>query len=617
MPSFLQILVSMVTIWTICYGENTLERDRCFTQPGDILLGMIMGSTQPCTNGGKSVKRDMMENTEAFRHIVDQTNQEETLLPNITLGFVALDMCKDDLSAGKHFIPRYDKVSGWNVPLNCSDGVPYFDVAGVLDTSSGRDSIMLSTMLSVFDIPLFSAFPTSDELSSISNQSEAILEILAHFNWTHFALLYSVDKYGRNGAKYIEQGAHERGFCISVSEIIYEDYGQEDLKGIVDKLDADGKVRAVVIFGHGHILTAVKQSLHGRFVWVGSDGLSCGGYGKVEDEALYISFPDGGDEEFDRYMSTRTAYQTQNIYFKDYIRNEYNCTWDGQTCNDNGCLRSCHEFENDALGDIDPVIYKTLDTTRAMVHGLHNLISTKCPGAFQNVSLLDGCIKGPDYRSAVLDVSFNGTSVFDVGRFDKYTIKQYLADQNRGFQVGTWSLSKQELEINRNVIKWTAFNHQVPESVCSAPTYLLWSHPISIVLVTLTCVSLTLTIAVSAALIHCRDKKLVKASSRELMAIILVGVLLELLTVFPVLARPTPWSCVMVQSGFFISVSVVYAPLLVKTQRVYRIFKAGLQGQTTRLVSTRLMALCAGSLIILQVSGNILSRFEFIIFTMN
>ena len=683
--ALIQILVSVVSVWTVCHGEDTLPRipPRCFTQPGDILLGMIKGSTYTCFYGGIGEERDMVENVEAFKYIIDQTNQDNTVLPNITLGFVVLDLCGHNLgavSAGIHFIPSHDMVSGWDVPSNCSYNVPHFDVAAVLGPSSSHDSIMLSPLLSAVEIPVFSTLATSDELSSSvhsyfvrmspsnKHQSEAILDILTHFNWTYFALLYSDDNYGRNGAKYIEQGTLERGLCIGVSEMIYGHYDHDDLENVFNKLVEDGKIRAVVIFGYGDILTSVKKSLYGRFVWIGSDGLSYGGYGLVEDGALYISFPDGGDEDFDRYMSTRTAYETQNIYFRDYIENQYDCTWDEQSCNNNECPRFCHEFENETLGDVDPVRYKTLDTTRTMVLGLHKLISTKCSGAFQNVSLLDGCLNGPDYLSAILNVSFNGTSGLvsfnDEGEmFGQYGIKQYSAERDSGSQVGTWSLSSRSLEIIPELINWAPFKYfddspdQVPKSVCSTPcpvkhyyiqrelpccwecfqcrdneiivdnktscmqcpentwpdeeqaltceripaTYLLWGHPISVALVTLTCVLLALTIVVCGALIHGRNIKVVKASSRELMAIILVGVLLELVTVFAVLGRPTALTCIMARSGFFISVSLVYAPLLMKTQRVYRIFKAGMKGQQARFVSKRLMTACSGSLIAIQV----------------
>ena len=73
MPSLLQILVSMVNILTICYGEYTVLRDRCFTQPGDILFGMIVGDSWLCLNGSTRVDRDNVENIEAFIEWIETT----------------------------------------------------------------------------------------------------------------------------------------------------------------------------------------------------------------------------------------------------------------------------------------------------------------------------------------------------------------------------------------------------------------------------------------------------------------------------------------------------------------------------------------------------------------
>ena len=113
--------------------------------------------------------RDNVENIEAFKYIIDQTNQDKTVLPNITLGFVVIDLWGHNLgavSAGIHFIPCSDMVTGWDAPSNCSYHVPHFDVAAVLGPSSSHDSIMLSPLLSAVEIPVLSKFDTSDELSS-------------------------------------------------------------------------------------------------------------------------------------------------------------------------------------------------------------------------------------------------------------------------------------------------------------------------------------------------------------------------------------------------------------------------------------------------------------------
>ena len=69
-----------------------------------------------------------------------------------------------------------------------------------------------------------------------------------------------------------------------------------------------------------------------------------------------------------------------------------------------------------------------------------------------------------------------------------------------------------------------------------------------------------------------RNVKLVKASSRELTGIILIGIILAYLVVFSYIAKPSKVSCYCSHLGFNLAVTLIYSPLLLKTNRVYRIF---------------------------------------------
>ena len=76
-----------------------------------------------------------------------------------------------------------------------------------------------------------------------------------------------------------------------------------------------------------------------------------------------------------------------------------------------------------------------------------------------------------------------------------------------------------------------------------------------------------------------KTNKLIKASSRELSIIILLGIILEFVTVIIIVMKPTDLLCKLSTSGFNWAIVVIYAPLLAKTNRVYRIFKAGKSGK--------------------------------------
>lgn len=74
-----------------------------------------------------------------------------------------------------------------------------------------------------------------------------------------------------------------------------------------------------------------------------------------------------------------------------------------------------------------------------------------------------------------------------------------------------------------------------------------------------------------------RQQRVIRSSSRELSAVLLVGVSTAYLLVFPLLATPSSSTCYVTHVGFGMTFTLVYAPLLVKTHRIFRIFRAGKQ----------------------------------------
>lgn len=110
-----------------------------------------------------------------------------------------------------------------------------------------------------------------------------------------------------------------------------------------------------------------------------------------------------------------------------------------------------------------------------------------------------------------------------------------------------------------------------------------WSDSQSIVAVTLSIIGL-LTTTFTAFVFGCHnDTPVVKASTRELTYMILVGMALCYLTTFPLLAPPTKASCTLsrILPGF--SFSLIFAALLTKTNRIARI----LAGSKKRICTRR------------------------------
>ena len=110
------------------------------------------------------------------------------------------------------------------------------------------------------------------------------------------------------------------------------------------------------------------------------------------------------------------------------------------------------------------------------------------------------------------------------------------------------------------------------ECVEIQPTYLTWSDWWSIIIVLLTIFGIIATTAVAVVFIIHYKHKLIKASSRELTAILLTGIMLCYLLPFFFIAKPSPWTCGIRRFGVGFCFSLCYSALLVRTNRIHRIF---------------------------------------------
>ena len=98
-----------------------------------------------------------------------------------------------------------------------------------------------------------------------------------------------------------------------------------------------------------------------------------------------------------------------------------------------------------------------------------------------------------------------------------------------------------------------------------------WSDADSMAAVTLSVVGLMATVATAAVFAWHNDTPVVKASTRELTYLILVGMSLCYLTTFPLLAFPGRLSCTLSRILPGLSFSLIFAALLTKTNRIARI----------------------------------------------
>ena len=145
-------------------------------------------------------------------------------------------------------------------------------------------------------------------------------------------------------------------------------------------------------------------------------------------------------------------------------------------------------------------------------------------------------------------------------------------------------------------------NESRTECVFISPSYLMWSHGWSIVTIILALCGIVATIAVAIVFIVYRKHKLIKASSRELSAVLLTGIMLCYLLPFFFIAKPAPWICAVRRFGIGFCFSLCYSALLVKTNRIHRIFnRPSSSNQVPPLISPESQLFFTALLVAIQI----------------
>ncbi|KAM3172792.1 hypothetical protein ACTXT7_013812, partial [Hymenolepis weldensis] len=105
------------------------------------------------------------------------------------------------------------------------------------------------------------------------------------------------------------------------------------------------------------------------------------------------------------------------------------------------------------------------------------------------------------------------------------------------------------------------------------PYYTHWTDPTCLTGIILACVGGILTVLILIVFIIHRDTAVVKASTRELMWIILLATLLAHASVATILLRPSVVTCALQRSLPALAFTTIYGALVTKTNRIARILE--------------------------------------------
>lgn len=652
-------------------------------------------------------------------YAVDQINRRSDLLPNISLGIINVDGCYHDMQALEvsTFLIKddQDSLDPSDTHLNCAQTdcscqTPYstelrsYDVVGVVGPLSTREATAVSSLMSVFQIPIIGTYPTGDELSDKTRyeyflrvvapdnfQILALLGITRHFGWTYVSVVYSDGSYGENGINQfdhlLQDKAASYGICVAVVIKIPTLAGPDGFASAADTLILNSKAKVVFLFVdypsivEGLFRTLIEKNMLGTYIWLGTDTMAGWNLHDVQwmlNGGIFIDHSAYAMPDFADYLKTRNPSNSQdNVWAMKLWEYVNDCTFNSgtnQTCSSNLTLDSA------ACPTILGLSNRIHDAFTIFAQALHNYISDTCPQVFTektDVLLVRQCIQGPDllhriknmtYEGVMGTLQFNGDGDFE----ENLLVKQYYlaADGSINWnEVGVWSAAELSVQIRKSEIRWPKnltssssddITDRIPLSVCSlpcldaqykiqqpssccwicgdcreneillqnrtgcqscplyswpddltstmclpiAPVYFKWSHPVSIALLCMAAMIALCSAGSAVVFLRTRRHKLVKAISIQLSLLILLGILVVSVTIVVYVAAPdaSKWMCIVRSAGFHVGINMIYAPLLVKNVRIYRIFAAGKKSiRAPRFVSTETQLIFVACLFFTQV----------------
>ena len=145
-------------------------------------------------------------------------------------------------------------------------------------------------------------------------------------------------------------------------------------------------------------------------------------------------------------------------------------------------------------------------------------------------------------------------------------------------------------------------NEEKTSCVYVQPNFLTWSDPLAIIIIILSLLGISATTFMIIVFIVYRNKHLIKASSRELSSVLLCGIMLCYLLPFVYIAKPSPASCAIRRFGVGFCFSLCFSSLLVKTNRIHRIFnRKSLTLQAPPLINPQSQLFFTALLVAVQV----------------
>uniref|UniRef100_A0A8C9W9Q2 Olfactory receptor C family, h1 n=1 Tax=Scleropages formosus TaxID=113540 RepID=A0A8C9W9Q2_SCLFO len=587
---------------------------------------------------------------------IEEINNSNSLLPNVTLGYEIYDSCTSTVGAMR--------------------------AAMALSSST----IVIARTTGTFHIPIVTHFATCACLSNKNEfptffrtipsdyyQSRALAQLVKHFGWTWVGTVRSDNDYGNNGMSVFVEAAKDEGVCIEYSEAILRNYPKQRITKVVEviKRSTSKVILAFLPLTEMDVLLEeiLLQNVTG-LQWVASESWITARYFATPRTSTVISSVIGftitkstvpGLNDF--LVKVHPSKSPQNALLKEFWEASFACmfsqrneTTDVKLCSGKEKLAELSNEYTDFSELMSSNVYKAV---YAVAHALHELLTCKQgKGHTLNESCVDKVVK---YLHEVNFTTHTGERVyFDLNGDPtaRYELVNWQKGEDGEIKFVTIGYYDASLPAGNGKLKlaWPAETcalSQKPKSVCSESCqpgtsqavirgkpiccfscipcaageisnvtdstkcikcpleywsnedrtecilkkveFLTFGETMGKMLTAISVIGASLTAATGLIFFHFMETPIVKANNSELSFLLLFSLILCFLCSLTFIGRPSQWSCMLRHTVFGVTFAMCMSCVLAKTIVVVNAFKASVPGSNVLQCSAplqRLSVLC-------------------------
>ncbi|XP_066540567.1 extracellular calcium-sensing receptor [Hoplias malabaricus] len=495
--------------------------------------------------------------TRSMIFAIDEINQDNGLLPNISLGYKILDSCASPTNALRAVLT----LASQSVQMDSSSQCHPPPLSALLAESGSTQSLVVAGALGPFRVPLVSYFSTcaclSDKMKyptffrtipSDYHQAKALAYLFKRYGWTWIGVLQSDNDYGRNGILAFTQEVKELGVCIAFIGTVLRTYPQSKILQVVEMIKKS-TVKVILAFvPEGDLYPLMKEVVNQNIT----------GIQWIASEAWVTADRPSTPEMFKSFGGT-IGFVVQKMVIPKL----------GPVLKG---ISPYHDLESSFVSEF----WETLVTQQLKKVNFTDMFGGKIffdengdpPASYDiiNWQLIDGetpiAVCSEICPCGTRKAQIRGLPVccFDCIQCADGSISNKTAADCITCPVEYWS------------------NERKDSCIMKAIEFLSYTETMGIVLVTVSLFGACISFSTILVFIRFRDTPIVKANNSELSLLLLLSLIFCFLCPLTFIGKPTVWSCMLRHTAFGITFALCISCILGKTVVVVSAFRATLPG---------------------------------------